>query len=200
MGCVPSITRIGTSFFLLVSLPAVVFAADVRVQPIDAFILLDRSTAMAGSVAAAGEWLCDSFVDPILMEGDRVTVWSFSDGATLIADASIGVPGSKEGLKEAIRSVSSDSGGPDFPAAIRAAARAEAARGDRNRMAVVMVASALTLRTDAKDYAEDTETASLLRFSRVEDHAGWKLVSIGLGIGESVKAAAVNFMAVAGAR
>ena len=138
MGCVPSITRIGTSFFLLVSLPAVVFAADVRVQPIDAFILLDRSTAMAGSVAAAGEWLCDSFVDPILMEGDRVTVWSFSDGATLIADASIGVPGSKEGLKEAIRSVSSDSGGPDFPAAIRAAARAEAARGDRNRMAVVM--------------------------------------------------------------
>jgi hypothetical protein len=152
---------------------------------------------MSASVEKAAEWLCSSFVDPVLAGGDHVSVWSFSDGASLIADADIGGDQSKDALKQSIRAVSSDSGRPDFPAAIRLASRAEAGRTDRTRMAVVLVASALTLATDADDYAGDAGTASLLRYSRVEDFAGWKLVTIGLGLDETVKAAAARFMAVA---
>ena len=60
--------------------------ADVRTEPIDAYILIDVSAAMGPAVADAARSICDAVVDGILIEGDRLSVWAFSSGTARVVD------------------------------------------------------------------------------------------------------------------
>jgi hypothetical protein len=167
-------------------------AEDRRSEAIDAYLLIDRSAAMSQSGEAA-EWICSAIVDGLLQAGDRVTLWAFSDRTERIAETTLSDDRSKEELKSAIRSVTVDGAEADFSMALRAVAAAEATRSDRGPLAYVLIASPLTHRPNGNGRA-DAEAASLLRFSRVVDHPGWKAVTLGLGIEHQAKAAAAAFI------
>ncbi len=150
---------------------------------------------MAASGPAAADWLCAAVVDDLLQSGDRVTVWAFAERPQRIIEATLSDAESKESLKKAIRAVGTAGAAANFAEALREVAAAEAARPDRNPIAYVLLTSAL--RQESAGSAA-TETAALLRFSRIEDHPGWKAVTLGLGLTTRVKSAAAAFMESAG--
>lgn len=170
-----------------------VLAEDRRTEAIDAYLLIDRSAAMATSGPAAAQWLCDQVVDGLLQSGDRVTLWAFSEKSEKITEMTLSTPDSKEALKKAIRSVGGDSGTANFSGVLHAVAAMEAARIDRNPIAYVLLASPL-VRESAASGGNDAEAAALLRFSRIEDHPGWKAVTLGLGLEHRARTAATLFI------
>ncbi len=146
---------------------------------------------MGTSGPAAADWLCTAVVENLLQTGDRVTVWAFAERPQRIMETTLSDAASKESLKKAIRAVGTAGAAANYAEALREAAEAEAARPDRNPIAFVLLTSAL--RQEPIDQGA-LETAALLRFSRIEDHPGWKAVTLGLGLTDRVRAAAAAFI------
>jgi hypothetical protein len=170
----------------LASSPAT--AQESRSSPFDVYVLIDRSSAMAGSAAPAAEWLCADLVDGRLIDGDRLTVWTFADRPEALASGVLGADLGRADLKARLRSIPVAARPADISAALDAAARAESARADRRLPAYVLLVSAFR-----EDAAEADEPSGWLRFARIVDHPGWKEAVVGLNWDEKVRRAAAEY-------
>ncbi len=162
-------------------------AEDVRTDSIDAYILIDKSNKMLGSVADAADWICARVVDGLLAEGDRVTVWTFSDASESLVDEQTLAGGSKEAVKKAIRSISGDGKTPDIAGALKSLLDKAERRASPNKLVYVLVASSLI--EPGNDAAD-----KLLKYSRVEERPGWKALVVGVGIESRVAEATRSYM------
>lgn len=171
--------------FLFLGLIPKVYGEDTRTQPIDVFILIDRSAAMTDAIADAREWICSNVVDGMLIPGDRVDLWTFSDNFQRIYSREIVTPDFRETLKKTIRGVTGDGKTPKLGSALASFLADANARPDRNAIAYVLVAGSMV--GPASKGPGDEKTEELLRFSRVEAHPGWKAVVVGIGLEEQVR-------------
>lgn len=161
------------------------YSADTRNKPIDIFILVDKSAAMADAIADAREWICATVVDGMAIPGDRVHLWTFSDSTERLYQGTVVTEEFRETLKKTLRSVAGDAKAPDIAAALSAFLAEASSRADRSTIAYVLVAGSMTDRS--LKALGDGKTEELLRFSRVEARPGWKAVVVGIHMEDKVR-------------
>jgi hypothetical protein len=159
-------------------------AADNRTVPINVYLIVDASPAMGDKRAEAVTWLCDNVIDGLLMAGDNLAIVSAADKPVSLFSGVIGGPDTKEAAKTALRSAAAG-GSADYAGALREAASRQAARSD-GRLNYTLLASGSALPASGG-------LASLLRFSRVQEFPGWRLLTVGLGIERQVREAAAAY-------
>ncbi|MDR2184727.1 MAG: hypothetical protein LBO80_03530 [Treponema sp.] len=164
-------------------LPISLFGTDLRTLPVDVYVILDASPAMGDRRGEAVKWLCDDLIDGRLLEGDTLTILMAGDKTELLFSGSLN-SGEKEAAKQALSRIPADSGPADYPGALREAASRQAGKADR--MSYTLLVSGTT--------GPSAASGGLVRYSRVDEFSGWRVLTVGLGIDQRVKAAAAAFM------
>jgi hypothetical protein len=179
----------GFLFYLLL-LPGFLFSGDVRNRPLDMYLVIDGSSHLEGVKGKALDWISREVVDSILQEGDRLTIWSAGEKARIIFEETLGASG-KEGVKEKLKSLDTGAPSPDFSGALRDAARARARQAGEGRISYTLLVSGTAggLGTSLAGASLD-----LIRYSRVEEFKGWRVLVVAPEIETKVKQAAAAFI------
>jgi hypothetical protein len=172
--------------FLLFFSPRFLAAEDRRTVPIDVYLIVDGSSAITNVKNDMISWLNGHVVDRLLREGDRLTIWRAAVRAEVIFSETLAAAG-KETVKERIRSINLQGASADFAGALKDAAARNAA-GPERRMSYTLLVSG------AAGAALDRNTVNLLRYSRVEDFSGWRVLTAALGIDAQVRKAAGDYL------
>ena len=176
----------------LFALPNSIRAQDQRTSPIDALLLMDATPAMNSVRREAIDWVCTSFVDGILQNGDRITLWSVSEQPGELISQTISSNADKDSLKAIIQSIAEAPGPANYKLALGIAAEREKKRTDRDRIFFTLLVGVYFEEMDANQGKVSYNGIDLLKNSRVTDFPGWKAIVVGLGLDDAInKAAAI---------
>jgi hypothetical protein len=170
-----SVSFLAIIFYLFSSAWIPVFSADIRTEPIEAYVLLETSAAMGNAVPDAADWICDKVIDGILIPGDRLSVWSFSAGAARLIDRQTFIQQDKENIKAGIRGLAADNKAPKLALALTELLQETRRWASPGKTTFLVVAGSLV-------ESDSHETEMLLKRSKVTDFPGWKAVVVGVGI------------------
>ena len=169
--------RILSIFCLLAVCVSSAWGANNRTTPIDVYIIVDSSTAMEKGREEASAWLCNTIIDGMLLQEDRIWIWTAGSKPELIYSGTLG---NKEEAKSAIRSIRYQGDTADYKGALQEA-KNQANRSNRTTYALLISGSG------AKDPpSREAESAGLLQYSRVENFSGWRVLTVGLDVGSKV--------------
>jgi len=160
------------------------YGADGTRAPIDVNLIIDGSASFTGVKNEVTSWVSGR-LDQILVEGDRVTVWSAGAQARVIYSGSINGNSDKEAVKSSIRELSGSGNNADFAGALR-----EASAKPIQSYSYTLLISASPA---ALSSVLSGPQSNLLRFSRVEEFSGWRALVVGLNIDARVRRAASAF-------
>jgi len=152
--------------------------------PIDVNLIIDGSSSLAAVKNEVNAWLSGR-LDQILIDGDRVTVWSAGAQSKVIYTGKIeGAPG-KEAVKKSIRDLAPAGVKPDFSGALRDAA----SRRNASYSYTLLISASPSALTSIILSPQ----ANLLRFSRIEEFPDWRALVVGLNLDAKVKSSAAAF-------
>jgi len=156
--------------------------------PIDINLIIDSSSALAPVKNEITTWISNR-LDQILVEGDKVTVWSAGAQSKVIYSGKVeGAPG-REAVKKSIKDISPLGNTPDFLGALREASN------QKKQNASYCYTLLISASPSALTSVLSTPQASLLHFSRVEEFSTWRALVVGLNIDSKVKKSAAAFFA-----
>jgi hypothetical protein len=155
---------------MLLFAPLLQLAAQERV--VEMRIVIDMSASLAQGKAGAVNWLCDTVVDRTLQGGDSFYLVASGGNAEVIFDGVIGDAAQKEEIKEKIRALGDPSGESHAAETLRHIF------SDRTHgpISVTIIVCGTDLNMDA----------DLLRYSRTENFAYWRAVTVADGLGAEV--------------
>jgi len=153
-------------------------------NPIDINLIIDSSRSLADVKDDILSWTF-ARLDEILVNGDRLTIWSAGERASVIYSGVISA-GEKENAKNKISGISPSGIYADFSGALTDAASRRSAAGYSYTLLISASPDALSLTITGPG-------ANLLRFSRVEEYSSWRTLVVGLNIDAKVKSAAAAF-------
>jgi hypothetical protein len=161
--------------------------ADIRTAPIAVNLIVDGSQAFKNAGNKPIDWLCDYLVERILIEDDHLTVWNAAGSSRVVFSDTIRNGGGKEGIKKTLRALTFSGNEADFTGAIREAA-ARAGRGAWTYTLLVSASSALTQSLSGAG-------APFVRYARVDEYPGWRVLTVALDIDSRIRQAASAYMA-----
>jgi hypothetical protein len=160
--------------------------AQTRNDPIDVNLIIDGSRYARELGGDMAEWICGYVIDGILTEGDHLRIRVAGDEVrTLYAGVFSGETG--ESVKNLLREALPGSNTADFAGALGDLFSPAA---DRPLMTYTLLVSTLRGLSSAR---QET-VSSYLRFSRVMDFPGWRVLVIGPDIGPLAREAAGAFL------
>jgi len=158
-------------------------------QPINVNLIIDGSSSFTAVKGEIITWI-NRRIDQLLVNGDRVTVWSAETVSRVVYSGTINGPADRDAVKAQIREISGTGETADFSRALReASAGAGALSGTPFSYTLLINASPGTLSSILSG-----PDASQLRFSRIEEFPGWRAFVVGLNIDSRVRRAASAFM------
>jgi hypothetical protein len=135
----------------------------------------------------AVSWLCNTVVDGILQQGDRIWIWRAGAGPELVYSGTLGAD--KEPVKAQIRAIQFQGEAADYRGALREAQALVS--GQRDRISYTLLVSG----SGAKDPpSQEAESAGLLRYSRVDSFSGWRVLTVGLDLNARVRQSTTYYM------
>jgi len=181
--------------FFIILIILVVFtsflkADDKRNIPLDLYMVIDCSESINGVKNDVLAWVSSNVVDRILIEGDKVTIWSAGDRAQIIYNGEISASGGKKEISDLLQNLAPDGKTADFPGALRDLAP-RVSQTSQNRLSYTLIV------TSSAGVLESTLTGSsqaLLRWSRSEKYSGWQVLVAAPDIAPKVRQAALNYM------
>jgi hypothetical protein len=180
----PSVMRL-RNLLVLAGLLAVVVspvfaqeeAASGSGRAVDMRVIIDMSSSLARGKAGAVNWLCDTLVDRTLQSGDVLYLAVAGETDEVIFDGIIGDGEQKEAVKEKIRMLK-DPEGASF-----AAKTLERVFATRTAEPESVLVTMIVCGTDI------TAEGNLLRYSRTENFAFWRVITVADGLDEEVNRA-----------
>jgi hypothetical protein len=152
-------------------------AASGSGRAVDMRVIIDMSSSLSRGKAGAMNWLCDTLVDRTLRNGDALYLVAAGETYEVIFDGVIGDSEQKEAVKEKIRTLGDPSGESH---AAKTLERVFAARTvETERVPVTMIVCGTDI----------TAEGSLLRYSRTENFAYWRVITVANGLDEEVNRA-----------
>lgn len=179
------------AFLLLLGLNFGLFS-DTRSQGIDILILLDRSKSMAegGKLAQTRDWLTSSFIGPLVIPGDSITLISFYGKTKTVWDAPISSENDKKNLIRLIAGLKANGRFTDIGNALDVLkTRLEAfPKNDGRFKYIIMVTDEIQeAPPESRYFSKDGSFShSFLTYTRKEAHGSWKVVTLGIGLDEKV--------------
>ena len=177
-----------TFIILAICLPRL-DAEDSRVIPMDLYLIIDGSQAFQGGKAGAVAWINEQVVDRLLLDGDRVSVWTAGDRAELVFSGD--VSGEKGAIKDKLLSIAATGRSADFPGALRNVNAGISGAGGGGRLSYTML---VTASAEGLERALAGETQGLLRWFRTERYEQWQVLIVAPDIGRKVNQAATAYM------
>jgi len=180
-------------FLILIILVIFLFplnAEDKRTIPLDLYLIIDGSSALQNSKNDAVAWVNGEVVDGILMDGDKITIWTAGDNARLVYSDTVNGAAGKKGIKDVLATMDARGRSADFSGALRDAA-SRASQAAQNRMAVTML---VTASAEAMEPAITGSGQGLLRWFRSEKYVRWQVLIVGPNLGTKVQQAAAAYM------
>jgi len=160
------------------------YGADGTRAPIDVNLIIDGSASFSSVKNEVASWVSGR-LDQILVEGDRVTVWSAGASAKVIYSGRINGNSDKEAVKSSIREMTGSGNNANFAGALR-----EASEKPSQSYSYTLLISASPA---ALSSIISGSQSNLLRFSRVEEFSSWRALVVGLNIDTRVRRAASAF-------
>ncbi|MDR0302554.1 MAG: hypothetical protein LBI04_09630 [Treponema sp.] len=161
-----------------------VYGADNQRPSIDINLIIDGSRALTDVKEEVSSWVIKR-LDQLLVEGDRITVWSTGTSAKVIYTGKINSNADKDAVKKSIRDISGSGTIADFSGALR-----DAASRPSSGLCYTLLISASQ---QALSSLLSGSQAGLMRYSRVEEFSGWRAIVVGLNLDTKVKRAAAGF-------
>jgi hypothetical protein len=171
------------ALFLAVFCLSPLYGADR--SPINVNLIIDGSSSLTAVKAEVTAWV-NGRLDQILADGDRVTVWSAGTAARVIHTGTINSQPDREAVRRSIRELSGTGTSADFAGALR---EASALQSTNFSYTLLISASPQALASVLSG-----PQSNQLRFSRIEEFAGWRAIVVGLNIDTRVRRAASAFM------
>jgi hypothetical protein len=182
--------RVLVILIVLVMFTSFLKADDKRSIPLDLYLVIDCSESINSVKNDALTWVSSKIVDRLLVEGDKVTIWSAGDRAQIIHNGEISDSGGKQEITNLLQSLATNGKTADFPGALLEVA-SRVSQTDQNRLSYTVVV------TSSAEGLESTLTGSsqaLLRWSRSEKYSGWQVLVAAPDIAPKVRQAALNYM------
>jgi len=164
-------------------------ADDKRVIPLDLYLVIDCSESITDVKNEALTWVSSKIVDRLLVEGDKVTIWSAGDRAQIIHNGEIS-GGGKQEIMDLLQNLVTNGKTADFPGALRDLAP-RVSQTDQNRLSYTVI---VTSSAGGLESALTGSSQSLLRWSRSEKYSGWQVLVAAPDIAPNVRQAALNYM------
>lgn len=161
------------------------YGTDIRREPININIIIDGSSSITAVKNDITTWVL-SRLDSVLTDGDRVTVWNAGQTARVVYSGRMDSQSDRDAVNASIRGFSVSGQTSDFSGALRQAADLQSSSFSYTLL-ICASPSALS------DILSGPQ-ANLLRFSRVEDFSGWRVIVVGLNLDTKVRRAAAAFM------
>ncbi|MDL2228899.1 hypothetical protein LJC14_01480 [Treponema sp. OttesenSCG-928-L16] len=183
------ITILFLLFFSILLFPCRRAEAENRAGPIDAYLIIDASSSILTVKDEALQWVCSSFVDGQLQQGDRLTVWTVSDTSRIIFSDVLSGPEQIEKLKALLKGIQPGNGAASYAGVFREIIRRDSARSGAPFSYTLFISG-----SSPQGAAGAAELAELLRYSRVENFPGWRAFIVGSNIGSRAQAAAAAYV------
>jgi len=158
--------------------------ADAARPSIDINLIIDGSAGFSGVKDEVSSWII-SRLDQLLIDGDRVTVWSTGPSAKVVYTGKINGKTDRDAVKKSIQDISGSGATPDFSGALR-----DAASRPSSGLCYTLLISASP---SALSSLLSGPQAGLMRYSRVEEFPKWRAIVVGLNLDDKVKKAAAGF-------
>lgn len=159
---------------------------DQRNTPITVNVIIDGSETLSGVANEVSSYLSDNLIDGILQNGDRISVWSAGKTAQILYSETLKTANDRENIKKILKNLPARGDSADFSTALRNAAAQK--YGQDIHFTMLINTSYSTLSP-----ALLGANAQLIRFSRVEEHSGWRMLVIASDIGDKVRQGASAF-------
>jgi hypothetical protein len=174
-------------FFLILILPlSLCFGQDERSKPVEIYVMFDNSVSMKASGQEAASWVSNHIVDNILQADDSLTIWSLADNPNVKFSGTISTQENKEEIKTVLDSIAANDNTANYEAVFGEIQKKSAA----NPQYVLLVTGI----SGQNASLFNAGTAEFLKYSLSKDFPGWKVMIIGMGIEQKVKAAAAAYM------
>jgi len=149
-------------------------------NPIDVNLIIDASESFSSVKSEVATWI-NGRLSQILVDGDRVTVWSAGSSARVVYTGRVEA-NTREAVNRSISDITPLGNNPDFSSALR-----EAAGRQSSGFSYTLLISASP---QALSSVINNPQGNLLRFSRVEDFSSWRALVVGLNLDARVRRAA----------
>ena len=181
-----------TAFFLiiLVSFLGILWADDLRKVPMDMYLIVDGSTSFQSAKSDAIAWVNGQVVDRILMEGDRITIWSAGDRAQIVYSAEVSSTGVKTEVKDRLLALSTDGRTSDFSGALREL-EPRLLQTAQNRISYTML---ITASAGGLESVLTGSSSDMLKWFRSEKFQRWQAFVLAPDIGSKASQAAIDYM------
>jgi len=160
-------------------------AQDQRNTPITVNLIVDGSQELAGVLNDVSSRISGDLVDGILQNGDTLTIWSAGKTAQILYSETLKTAADKENIKKILKNLPAQGDSADFSGALQKTA----AQSGRNIQLTMLVNASHSTLSPALSGAG----AQLIRFSRVEEYSGWRMLIIAPDINDTVRRAAAAF-------
>jgi len=156
------------------------------------YLIIDGSSSLEGSKNETVAWISDQVVDRILMDGDKITIWTAGNNARVIhSDTLSGAAGKKE-IKDKLKALDAGGKSADFSGALRdVAGRLSQAAPAQNRIPYTML---VTASAEGLEPALSGSSQGLFRWFRSEKYERWQVLIVAPDIGRKVQQAAAAYM------
>jgi hypothetical protein len=171
------------------------YSEDVRSGPIDLYLLIDTSSSLSSHYSEALSWIRSAVFEEILQKGDSVTVIGAGESVQILSESAYIGPESSQGLEKLLQSIRLQGTHADLAGAIRVSKRKDAAKSNPRALAVALMITGTDNRETVSNGEQTKDLETLLKYSKVEDFPGWKLIIIGLNVDGKIKAAAAEYQA-----
>jgi hypothetical protein len=158
--------------------------ADNQRPAIDINLIIDGSAGLTGVKSEVSAWVSRR-LDQLILDGDRVTVWSTGASAKVVYTGKINSNADRDAVKKSVQDISGSGSAADFSGALR-----DAASRPSSGLCYTLLISASP---NALSTLLSGPQAGLMRYSRVEEFSGWRAIVIGLNLDAKVKRAAAGF-------
>ena len=167
----------------VVILPVFGQQKDQRIAPISVDLIIEGSEALSGVLNDVSKHLSDSLVEGILQNGDHLTIWSAGKTAQILFEDTLKTQEDKEKINNILKTLPAEGDSADFSGALQKSASQKS--GENIRYIMLVSASHTTLSP-----AILGASGQLIKYSRVEDYAGWLTLIIAPDINDKVRQAA----------
>jgi hypothetical protein len=166
--------------------------ADQRLEPMDFYIVYDRSLSMRleGKAQDSKNWLIGSFIGPVVIPGDNVYLISFYRKAETVWDGPVKSEADKKELMRKVTALKPNGIYTDIGIALDALkTRLEASLSDARKKYILLLTDEIQEAPPSSPYfSPDGRFAhAYLTYVRREAHGAWKVITIGVGIGDKVE-------------
>ena len=175
---------------VLVSFTPLLSAEDSRIIPLDMYLIIDGSESFQNSKNEAVAWINSQVVERILIDGDKLTVWTAGNSYSQVYSGTIAGSGEKREIREKLQALTVSGKTADFSGALRDAASA-ASRTPQDRLSYTML---ITASAEGLEGAITGSSGGLLKWFRSEKYERWQVLIVATEIAPKVREAAASYM------